>query len=85
MFCPNDAGKLVAVDNDKLLSQTSQAEYWTHQCSTCKTYWHLHLNGDDVVLVATKSDQIASKQIKTDLKTVLSDRVAILSAEVISK
>ena len=81
MYCPNDAGKLVAVDNDKLLSQTSQAEYWTHQCPTCKIYWHLHLSGSEVVLIATKSDTFASK-VKGDLKIVFSDRLAALSESV---
>lgn len=78
MYCPNDAGKLVAVDNDRLLSQTSQADYFTHQCSTCKTYWHLHLTGSDVVLIATKTDQVAIVKIVSDLKTVLVDRVSKL-------
>ena len=75
MFCPNCRSGLLMVDNSKLLSQTSQAEYWTHQCPICKTYWHLHLAGDDVVLIATKSDQIASVKIVDDLKIELSERV----------
>ncbi len=76
MFCPNCRSELLAVDNDKLLSQTLDGgEYWTHQCSTCKTYWHLHLAGSEVVLIATKSDQIASIKIVDDLKIELSERL----------
>jgi len=75
MFCPNCKEKLTMVDNERLLSSTPQADYWTHQCPGCKTYWHLHLAGDDVVLIATKSDQIASKGITEDLKAELSKRI----------
>jgi len=78
MFCPNCKKKLVPVDNERLLSATSMAEYFTHQCAGCKTYWHLHLAGDDVVLVATKSDQIASTKIRDDLKIELSERIVKL-------
>ena len=78
MFCPNCKGAIVPADNERLLSATPMAEYWTHQCTGCKTYWHLHLAGDDVVLVATKSDQIASTKIVDDLKIELSERIVKL-------
>lgn len=75
MFCPHCKGNLQAVDDARLLSQTSQAEYWTHQCPLCNTYWHLHLADDKVVLIATETDQVASIRIKDDLKIELSERI----------
>ena len=74
MFCPNCTSALKPVE-DILSRNLDGGDYWTHQCPICKTYWHLHLAGGDVVLIATKSDQIASVKIVDDLKIELSERV----------
>ena len=79
MFCPNCTSKLEAVDTEKLLSQDlGGGDYYTHQCPNCKTYWHTHLNSDEVVLIATTQDTFARK-VKEDLIAELSVRVTELS------
>jgi len=79
MYCPNCAGNLEAADNEKILSQDNWGgDYWTHFCSKCKTYWHLHLSGSEVVLMATKQEQPASIRIVDDLKVELGERLYIL-------
>lgn len=75
MFCSNCAGNLKAVD--EILSQDLQGgDYYTHFCKKCDTYWHLHMAGDEVVLISTNTKQfIASRKIIDDLKIELSERV----------
>lgn len=83
MFCPNCKGKLEVVDTEKLLSQDLMGgDYYTHQCPSCNTYWHLHVHSGNVDLISTDTKQfIASKKITKDLKTELENRVAQLSLE----
>jgi len=74
MFCPNCANTLEAVD--KILSQDLQGgDYYTHFCSNCKTYWHLHIHGESVDLISTTGQFIASKKIVDDLKIELGERL----------
>lgn len=81
MFCPNCKGELQAVDTEELLSQDLWGgDYYTHQCLGCGTYWHLHISDSNCVLIATNSDQIASKKIKTDLVKELRKRADNLDA-----
>lgn len=80
MFCPNCAGGLQAVATEELISQDLDgADYYTHHCSTCGTYWHLHLHGGGVDLISTKGNQfIASKSIRDNLLVELQNRVSEL-------
>ena len=82
MFCPHDAGTLQAVATEDLISQDMQhGNFYTHQCQTCLTYWHLHISSDNIDLISTKLSQtIASNNIRNDLKTELSKRVTQLEA-----
>ena len=77
MFCPNCASKLKPVE--EILSQDNWGgDYYTHVCSTCPAYWHLHISGDTVNLISTKSQEIASKKIVRDLVTVLKEKATKL-------
>ena len=77
MFCPNCASKLEPVD--ELLSQDNWGEdYYTHVCSTCPAYWHLHIS-DGVDLISTRANPfIASKGIKDNLVSEPKSRVSKL-------
>jgi len=76
MFCPNCKGKLVLTDSELLSQDLQGGDYYTHQCESCKTYWHLHIHGDGIDLISTKHNQtVASNKIINDLKIELSERV----------
>ncbi len=77
MFCPNCANELQAVD--EILSQDNwDGDYYTHYCSICPAYWHLHISGSEVNLISTKSQEVASNKITKDLVTALKDKVTKL-------
>ena len=77
MFCPNCASELKPVE--ELISQDNWGgDYYTHYCSICPTYWHLHISGDTVNLIFTKSQEIASKKITQDLAIVLKEKATKL-------
>ena len=79
MFCPNCAGKLQAVATEELISQDNWGgDYYTHFCPTCPAYWHLHISGDTVNLISTKSQEVASNKITKDLVTVLKEKATKL-------
>ena len=79
MFCPNCASKLEPVDTEKLMSQDNWGgDYYTHYCSGCPAYWHLHISGDTVNLISTKSQEIASNKITEDLVTILKEKATKL-------
>ena len=78
MFCPNCANELQAVDTDFISQDNWGGDYYTHHCSTCPAYWHLHISSGDVVLIETKAQEIASKRIVKDLVTVLKQKATQL-------
>ena len=79
MFCPNCASKLKPIDTKELISQDNWGgDYYTHYCPTCPAYWHLHISGDTVSLISTKSQEVASKKITKDLVTVLKEKATKL-------
>lgn len=80
MYCATCGNELQIVTNDMLLSEDLWGgDYYTHYCSVCPAYWHLHIHGDgNCVLIATNSDQIASKRISDELLAKLKEKVAKL-------
>lgn len=73
MYCPNCRRALKPV-NEVLSKDLLNGDYFTHYCSGCTTYWHLHIHGDSqVVLIATTGEQVASNKIINDLKFELSE------------
>ncbi len=77
MFCPNCASELQTVD--EILSQDNWGgDYYTHSCPVCPAYWHLHISGDAVTLLSTKSQEVASNKITKDLVTVLKEKATKL-------
>lgn len=70
MFCPNCASELEPVE--EILSQDNWGgDYYTHYCSVCPAYWHLHIGGDNVTLISTKGQEVVSNKITKDLVAVL--------------
>ena len=79
MFCPNCASELQAVSNEDFMSQDNwSGDYYTHYCSTCPAYWHLHISDGTVNLISTKSQEIASNKMTKDLVTVLKEKATKL-------
>ncbi len=79
MFCPNCASALEPLDTKELISRDNWGgDYYTHYCSICPAYWHLHISGDTINLISTKSQEIASKKIVKDLVTVLKEKATKL-------
>lgn len=78
MFCANCGQALEPVD-DILSQDLDGGDYYTHHCSGCDTYWHLHLHGGGVNLISTGGDQeITNKNIKDNLVLELKERVVEL-------
>lgn len=78
MFCANCGQALEPVE-DILSQDLDGGDYYTHHCSGCNTYWHLHLHGSGVDLISTRANQfIASKSIKENLLLELQNRISEL-------
>jgi len=80
MFCANCGNELQLVSDNLLLSEDRQGgDYYTHYCSFCPVYWHLHIHGGGVDLISTHQDQeVASNRITEGLVGELKKRVAKL-------
>ena len=77
MFFPNCSEVLKPVKN--ILSQDlNGGDYYTHHCSRCNTYWHLHLYGDSVDLISTRENPEINKAVKDGLLIELKKRVSAL-------
>lgn len=75
MFCAYD-GFVLGLAKDLLSQDLNGGNYYTHYCSECNTYWHLHIHGDGVDLISTRADQRIAKVIKNDLLIKLKERVS---------
>ena len=75
--------ELQIVSDELLLSEDLQGgDYYTHYCSVCPAYWHLHIHGGGVDLISTHMNQeIASKRISDELLAKLKEKVGKLEKE----
>ena len=80
-YCATCGSEVQIVTDAQLLSEDLWGgDYYTHYCSVCPAYWHLHLHRDgSVSLISTGADQeIASKRISDELLIKLKAKVSNL-------
>jgi hypothetical protein len=75
-YCSNCGDKLVLSSDVALSTDKLDVTHYTHFCSTCKLYWHLHISGIGVVLSASDTANVGmdlSKQLLKDLKAKVAE------------
>jgi hypothetical protein len=77
MFCPN-CGQPLTLYSAPLSKDSNRGDWYTHECKTCKSFWHVHLTGGHISAIATDQAGVFAIQVKDNLKTELQARIATL-------
>lgn len=75
MYCPNCSNPISLID-EMLSVDLDGGDYYTHHCSVCPAYWHLHTYQDTVTLISTEQNEDMATKVRANLSDELRARLS---------